>query len=233
MLEMRFLGIVLLILLCDFSLGDPVPVDTIIVQVQQWGVLGTQRVVDQVLLNGVPLTGKSQEVDLIIRTMSADALLLTLISVYQTSVQINHTVLRSRECILEGSKLHWTDRVFYDGKVYLTLDHTDTWTANVPEALAFKVLWDQEEQRTKTERTNLQEGCVKLMRELRLSEEKSVPWMPYPLFMITFLSLLVMAGLTIIIVLLSEHGVLGSIVHYPKDMTETAPHMKGSGYHTL
>lgn len=111
--------------------------------------------------------------------------------------------------------------MFYDGKVYLTLDHTDTWTANVPEALAFKVLWEQEEQRTKTERTNLQEGCVKLMRELRLSEEKSVPWMPYPLFTIPFLSLLVMAGLTIFFVLLSEHGfrqpggVLGAIVHFP------------------
>ncbi|XP_037644139.1 uncharacterized protein LOC119499024 [Sebastes umbrosus] len=236
MLEMRFLGIVLL-LVCDFSLGDPVPVDTIIVQVQQRGVVGTQRVVEQVLLNGVPFTGKSQEVDRIVQDMSVSP---TLISVNQTSILINHTVLRSRECILEGSKLHWTDRVFYDGKVYLTLDHTDTWTANVPEALAFKVLWDQEEQRTKTERTNLQEGCVKLMRELRLSEEKSVPGMPFPQILIPFLALLVLAGLTIISLLLSKKqgcrhtgGVLGSIVHYPKDMTETAPHIKGSGYHSL
>ncbi|XP_074507374.1 uncharacterized protein LOC141777221 [Sebastes fasciatus] len=236
MLEMRFLGIVLL-LVCDLSLGDPVPVDTIIVQVQQRGVVGSQRVMEQVLLNGVPFTGKSQEVDRIVQDMSVSP---TLISVNQTSVLINHTVLRSRECILEGSKLHWTDRVFYDGKVYLTLDHTDTWTANVPEALAFKVLWDQEEQRTKTERTNLQEGCVKLMRELRLSEEKSVPGMPFPQILIPLLALLVLAGLTIISLLLSKKqglrhpgGVLGSIVHYPKDMTETAPHIKGSGYHSL
>lgn len=233
---MRFLGIVLL-LVCDLSLGDPVPVDTIIVQVQQRGVIGAQRVVEQVLLNGVPLTGKSQEVDRIIQTMSVSP---TLISVNQTSVLINHTVLRSRECILEGSKLHWADRVFYDGKVYLTLDHTDTWTAHVPEALAFKVLWDQEGQRTKTERTHLQEGCVKLMRELRLSEEQSVSGMPFPQILIPFLALLALAGLTIISFLLSKKqglrhpgGVLGSIVHYPKDMTETAPHIKGSGYHSL
>ena len=85
----------------------------------------------------------------------------------------NHTVLRSRECILEGSQLHWTDRVFYDGKVYLSLDHTNTWLAQVPQALALKVLWDQEPQLTRTERIRLQEGCIRLMKELRLSGESS------------------------------------------------------------
>lgn len=69
--------------------------------------------------------------------------------------------------------MHWTDRVFYDGKVYLYLDRTDTWTAHMPQALALKGLWDQEAQGTKTERIRLQEGCIKLMRELRLSEEQS------------------------------------------------------------
>lgn len=58
--------------------------DTIIVQVQQWGVVGAQRVVDQVLLNGVSLTDASQEVDNIVQAISADALLPTLISVNQS-----------------------------------------------------------------------------------------------------------------------------------------------------
>ncbi|XP_032386574.1 uncharacterized protein si:dkeyp-13a3.10 [Etheostoma spectabile] len=236
---MHFLGIVLLIL-CDLSLGYPVPIDTIIVQVQQWGVVGAQQVEEQVLLNGVSLTGKNQEVDNIIQTMSADAQLPILIGINQTSVLRNHIVLRSRECILEGSQLHWTDRVFYDGKIYLTLNYSGTWTAHVPEALAFKLLWDQEEQRIKTERTPLQEGCIKLMRELMLSEEQSVPGIPLPQFLIPILALLAFIGIIVISLLLfknqgSRHpgGVIGSIIHYPKDMTETAPNIKASGYHTL
>ena len=85
----------------------------------------------------------------------------------------DHNILRSRECILEGPQLHWTDRVFYDGKVYLTLEHNDTWTAHVPQAVALKELWDQEMPRTRTERIQLQEGCVQLMKELRLSDQQS------------------------------------------------------------
>ncbi|XP_044075045.1 uncharacterized protein LOC122886655 isoform X1 [Siniperca chuatsi] len=252
---MHFLGI-LVLMFCDLSLSFPLPVDTIIVQVQQWGVVGTQRVVDQVLLNGVALTGTSQEVDHIIKNMSADALPPALITVNQASVLSkkiimycqmlclltaslgNHTVLRSRECILEGSQLHWNDRVFYDGKVYLTLDHTDVWTAHVPQALALKVLWGQEVQRTRTDRIRLQEECIKLMRELRLSEEQSGT--SFLQFMIPVLALLAFTGLIIISLLLSKHqglrhpgGVVGSIVHYPKNMTEMAPEIKGCGYHTL
>ncbi|XP_044075046.1 uncharacterized protein LOC122886655 isoform X2 [Siniperca chuatsi] len=237
---MHFLGI-LVLMFCDLSLSFPLPVDTIIVQVQQWGVVGTQRVVDQVLLNGVALTGTSQEVDHIIKNMSADALPPALITVNQASVLTslgNHTVLRSRECILEGSQLHWNDRVFYDGKVYLTLDHTDVWTAHVPQALALKVLWGQEVQRTRTDRIRLQEECIKLMRELRLSEEQSGT--SFLQFMIPVLALLAFTGLIIISLLLSKHqglrhpgGVVGSIVHYPKNMTEMAPEIKGCGYHTL
>lgn len=231
---------ILVLLLCDFSLCFPAPVDTIIVQVQQWEVVGNGRVVDQVLLNGVSLTGVSQEVDNILQTMSADALLTTRVSVNQTSILRNHTVLRSRECILEGSQLHWTDRVFCDGEVYLTLGHTDTWTAHLPQALALKALWDQEVQRTKTERIRLQEGCIKLMRELRLSQELSVTRTPLPQILIPVLSLLVLAGLIIISLLLSKRhglrypgGVIGSVVHYPKDMAEMTPEVKDNGYRTL
>lgn len=92
------------------------------------------------------------------------------------------TVLRSRECILEGSELHWTDRVFCDGKVYLTLDRNDTWTPHVPQALALKELWDQEVERTRQERIRLQEGCFSLMRELGLSVETSGTWNNSKLF---------------------------------------------------
>ncbi|XP_054452191.1 uncharacterized protein LOC129088938 [Anoplopoma fimbria] len=236
---MRFLGI-LVLLLCDLSLGAPVPVDTVIVQVQQRGVVGAQQVVEQVLLNGVFLNHKSQEVDSILQTMSADALLPTLISFNQTSALRNHTVLRSRECILEGSQLHWADRVFYDGKVYLTLDHNDTWTADSPEALAFKVLWDLEEQHTKKERTHLQERCIKLMREVMLSDEQSVPGISLPQFLMPILALVAFTGLIIISFLLTKRkglrptgGVVGSIIHYPKDMTETTADLKGNGYRTL
>lgn len=57
--------------------------DTVVVQVQQWGLVGTQQVVDQVLLNGVVLTDTKQ-VDIIIRTISADAHLLALTGANQT-----------------------------------------------------------------------------------------------------------------------------------------------------
>ncbi|XP_034090319.1 uncharacterized protein LOC117558326 [Gymnodraco acuticeps] len=234
----HFLGL-LVLTTCELSLCFPVPVDTVIVQVQQWGVVGAQQVAEQVLLNGVSLKDKSQEVDSIIQTMSVDSF-PTLINVNQTSILSNHTVLRSRECILEGSQLLWADRVFYDGKVYLTLDHTDTWTAHVPEALAFKVLWEKEEQRTKIESPRLQEECVKLMKELMLSQEQSVPGIPLPQFLVPILAVLVFIGLIMITILLSKKqglrhpgGVLGSIIHYPKDIGETAPEIKGNGYRTL
>ncbi|XP_069543676.1 uncharacterized protein [Brachyistius frenatus] len=236
---MHFLGI-LVLTLCHLSRGFPVPVDTIIVQIQQWGVAGAQQVMKQVLLNGVCLTSTNQDVTNIVQTMSADAFLPALISTSQTSALKNHVILRSQECILEGSQLHWTDRVFYDGQVYLTLDHNDTWTAHEPQALALKVLWDQEEHHARTERIRLQEGCIKLMSKIRLSEERSVPGLAVPQFLILVLVLLAFTGIIIVSLLLSKNqglrhpgGVIGSIVHYPKDMTDMAPEMKGSGYHTL
>lgn len=230
----------LVLMLCELSLSFPVPVDTVIVQVQQWRVVGGQRTVDQVLLNGVSLTGTSQEIDDIIQALSAGELLPSLFSVNQTSALRNHTLLRSRECILEGSQLHWTDRVFYDGKVFLTLDHSDTWTAHAPQALALKELWDQEAQRTKMERIRLQEGCIKLMRELRLSVEKPARGTPLPQLLIPVLALLAFSGLITVSLLLSKKlglrhpgGVIGSVIHYPKDIAQMTPEVKGSGYRTL
>lgn len=73
----------------------------------------------------------------------------------------------------EGSKLRWADRVFADSQLYLTLNQNDMWTAHVQEAVAIKAVWDQEVQQTRAERLHLQEGCVKLMKHLNLSEKQS------------------------------------------------------------
>lgn len=51
----------------------PLSLDTVVVQVQQWEVVGSHRVVDQVLLNGFSLSNKSHEVDVILRAISVDA----------------------------------------------------------------------------------------------------------------------------------------------------------------
>ncbi|KAF7653013.1 hypothetical protein LDENG_00088200 [Lucifuga dentata] len=225
------------LLLCQLSRAFLVPVDTIIVQVQQQRVVGGLRVVEQVLLNGFPLTSMSPEFSSIIQSILADAVLN---NVNQTAVMKNHTVLHSRECILEGSQLHWADRILCDGTVYLTLGQTGMWTAHLPEAVDLKALWDQEVERTRRERIHLQEGCIKLMKELRLSEEESGPAIPLPHFLIPILALLIFAGLVSISLLISKKqglrnpgGVIGSIIHYPQDMTGMPPERKGSGYQTL
>lgn len=83
----------------------------------------------------------------------------------------HHAILHSRECIQEGPRPHWTDRMFYDGKVYLSLEHNDTWTAHVPQAMTLKVLLDEQVERTRAERVRLQEGCIQLMKKLNLTEE--------------------------------------------------------------
>ncbi|XP_074544991.1 uncharacterized protein LOC141804455 [Halichoeres trimaculatus] len=235
---MHLLGI-LLPMLCTVSRGFT-PVDTIILQVQQWGVVGHQGVMMQVLLNGVSPAGTSQEVDRIIKSMSVSSLLPALIGANHTSALSNQTLLRSRECMLEGSRLHWTDRVFCDGKLCMTLDDTDTWRSEIPQALALKLVWDQEVQRTRMERIGLQEGCMELMKELSLSQEPPVSGIPLPQFLIPVLALLAFGGLIIISLLLSKNhglrhpgGVIGSIVHYPQDMAEMPSQIKSSGYHTL
>lgn len=230
---------ILVLMLLDLSLAFSPPVDTVIVQVQQWGVVGAQRVMHQVLLNGAPLTDTRKEVDSILQTLSADAL-LPAVGVNMSSALSNHTVLRSRECTLEGSQLHWSDRVFYDGTLYLTLERNDTWTAHVPEALALKVLWDQEGQRTRTDRIRLQEGCIKLMRELKFSEELPAPQTHFPWFVIPVMAALMFIAVLLVSILSAKKqglrhpgGVLGSVIHYPQDMTEMTLEVKGSVYQAL
>ena len=69
------------------------PLDTVIIQVQQWGVVGDQRVVEQVLLNGVPFIGTSKEVSSIMQTISPDAFLSTLTSLNQIAVLSKKIIL--------------------------------------------------------------------------------------------------------------------------------------------
>lgn len=202
--------------------------------------MGAQPLMQQVLLNGVAFGDTSQEVTSIIQSIMADALLPLLIRVNQTTELRNHSVLRSRECILEGSQLHWTDRVFYDGKIHLSLDTTDTWTAHVPQALSLKAQWDQEVERTKMERIHLQEGCIQLMKELKFSEELPVSDIVLPQLLIPILAVLAFTGLIVISLRLAKNiglrhpgGVIGSVIHYPKDVAEDTSEIKGFGYHTL
>ncbi|KAM4556447.1 uncharacterized protein V3H82_016392 [Fundulus diaphanus] len=236
---MRLFAFVLVVLLSHLTSAAPLHVDGIIVQIQRWGVVGAQHSAEQVLLNGNSLSSPSWEVNRIIESISTIALLPAGFSNNQTPALKNHTILRSRECIIEGSRLHWTDRVFCDGKVFLTLEQNNTWTAHVPEAMALREPWDQETVHPKMEKSHLQEGCVQLMKELKFSEEQSVQKIPLPRFLIPILAvtaILIQILLAMLICrgtdLRHPGGVIGSIIHYPKDTTYTAPEKK-SGYRTL
>ncbi|XP_072296499.1 uncharacterized protein [Eucyclogobius newberryi] len=231
---MIFLGCYFVSSLCHVALSFTTPIDTVVVQVQ----VGAQPLMQQVFLNGVAYMGLSQEINNIIQTMADAALPLS--GVNQTAELRNHTVLRSRECILEGSQLHWTDRVFYDGKVHLSLESSGTWTAHGPQAQVLKAKWDQEAERTKVERLRLQEGCIQLMKEIKFTQEQQVPHIPLPQLLIPILAVLAFTGLFLISLCLFKNlglrhpgGVVGSVIHYPKDIPKETSESKGFGYHTI
>ncbi|XP_017277916.1 uncharacterized protein si:dkeyp-13a3.10 [Kryptolebias marmoratus] len=215
---MHFCVALLFVISCHFSEGVPLLyVEATVVQIQQRGVM---HVTEQVLVNGVPLSQPSEEVKSTVQSMSAGTLLLA-VSINQTSALRHQTILRSQECIQEGPRLRWTDRMFYDGKVYLSLEHNDTWTAHVPQAVALKALLDEQVERTRAERIRLQEGCTQLMKNLKLSEEQSVSSFPWHLILIPVISLAFL-GITLAAFVISKTkdlrhpgGVIGSIIHYP------------------
>lgn len=231
---MPFLYCVFALSFCHLAQCLSSPIDTVIIQVQ----ISAQPLMQKVFLNGVAFRGLNQEINYIIQDI-ADAALPLFSSGNETEDQRNHTVLRSRECILEGSQLHWTDRLIYDGKVHLSLDSSGTWTAHVPQAQVLKAQWEQEAERTK-EKMHLQEGCIELMRELKLSQEQQVSDIPLPQLLIPILTFLAFTGLIIISLFLSKTmglrhpgGVIGSVIHYPKDTAEEMMTIKGFGYHTI
>lgn len=232
---MHFLLCCFALSLCHLAQCLTSPIDTVIVQVQ----VGAHPLMQRVLLNGVTIRGLNQEINLIIQGI-AEAALPPFSSVNETAGLRNHTVLRSRECILEGSQLHWNDRVFYDGKIHLTMDSSGTWTAQVPQAQVLKAQWDQETERTRMEKVRLQEGCIQLMKELKFSQEQPVSDIPLPQLLIPILALLAFIGLIIISLFLSKNmglrhpgGVIGSLIHYPKNTDEDISTIKGFGYHTI
>lgn len=237
---MRRLAVLVFTFCLELSVGVPSPGDTTIVQIQKWTVVGSARSVDQVLLNGVSLTGASPELSVLIKSISVDALPRAFINDDNTSLLRNHTVLHSRECILEGSQLHFAERVFYDGEVYLTLDHSDVWAAHGPQALALKEVWDQEVQLVAAKREVFEEVCSKLMKELKLSEAQGASGFHWPQIIIPILTLLIFAGLICISLFFFKNhgprhpgGVIGSIIHYPKDISQDDPEKKGYSYQTL
>ncbi|CAB1326045.1 unnamed protein product [Coregonus sp. 'balchen'] len=197
-------------------------IDTVI-QFQRSGVVGEVETVEQVLVNGAPLSSYGKDVSGIIR----DVLLDNYSESFQQAFEIeenvpntmtkNHTYhyLRVRECKLDGFRVvRLTDQILVNGNDFLTLDRsTDTWTAEVPQALALKQLWDWDTERMRRERIQLHESCTELMKELTYSEPTTTgdP-----------------NG--------SGHpgGVLGSIVHYPQNATETLQaSQSGKGYQVL
>ncbi|XP_061695770.1 uncharacterized protein LOC133511131 [Syngnathoides biaculeatus] len=228
-LELAFFG--------RLSLAQELPVDVVGIQLQQFVAFGAQAVSERVLLNGVPHSGPTQEVNGIIQRMSADPIPLTLLA-NQTIISRNHMILRSRDCILEGSEIHWTDRVFYNGSLYLSLDHGGAWVAHTLQAMALKASWVQAVGSPAREGIHLQDACVNLMEKLKLSEER--PGIRIPHFLIPILGVLTLIGLIgLSLFLATRHGlrhpggVLGSIIHYRSDMGAFHPEQEDNGYRTL
>lgn len=201
--------------------------------------MGAQPLMQRVLLNGVVLRTSSQKIKYIIQSI-ADAALPFSPIVNKTAELRNHTVLRSRECILEGSQLHWTDRVFYDGKVHLSLDSSGIWRTLVLQAEVLKTQWNQKAEQTRMEKARLQEGCIELMKELKFSQKQPVSDFLLPQLLIPILAFLAFTGLILISHFLSKNmglrhpgGVIGSMIHYSKDSAEDTSMKKGFGYHTI
>ncbi|XP_029479750.2 uncharacterized protein LOC115103168 isoform X2 [Oncorhynchus nerka] len=233
------------ILICELCWGFK---RDMVIQFQRSGVVGE---VEQVLINGAALSSCEKDVNGILRAV----LLGNYSESFQQAFEIeehvnnimtkNHTYqyLRVHESKLDGFRVvHLTDRLLVDGNDFLTLDrNTDTWTAEVPQALALKHLWDQDTERTRLERIQLHESCAKLMKELTHSEPITTGGMSMLAALASLLAGLAFVALVTTSFLIfkqqdpnvSGHpgGVLGSIVHYPQNVTETP--CPGKGYQVL
>ncbi|XP_024247562.1 uncharacterized protein LOC112227020 isoform X1 [Oncorhynchus tshawytscha] len=254
------------ILICELCWGLK---RDMVIQFQRSGVVGE---VEQVLINGAALSSCEKDVNGILRAVLLGNYSESFQQAFEIEENVNNTMtknhtyqyLRVHESKLDGFRVvHLTDRLLVDGNDFLTLDrNTDTWTAEVPQALALKHLWDQDTERTRLERIQLHESCAKRMKELTHSEPitTGVPCLTsYEAgesgeFLLCFqggMSMLaalasLLAGLAFVAMVttsflifkqqdpnISGHpgGVLGSIVHYPQNVTETP--CPGKGYQVL
>ncbi|XP_024247563.1 uncharacterized protein LOC112227020 isoform X2 [Oncorhynchus tshawytscha] len=234
------------ILICELCWGLK---RDMVIQFQRSGVVGE---VEQVLINGAALSSCEKDVNGILRAVLLGNYSESFQQAFEIEENVNNTMtknhtyqyLRVHESKLDGFRVvHLTDRLLVDGNDFLTLDrNTDTWTAEVPQALALKHLWDQDTERTRLERIQLHESCAKRMKELTHSEPITTGG---GMSMLAALASL-LAGLAFVAMVttsflifkqqdpnISGHpgGVLGSIVHYPQNVTETP--CPGKGYQVL
>ncbi|KAF6732078.1 hypothetical protein FQA47_023224 [Oryzias melastigma] len=214
--------------------------DAIIVQIQHSGVVGGSYVAKQVLFNGLPLSSTSPEVSHILQSLSTKELFPFNRSISQIPALKDHTIICHQECVLESHRLQWSEHVFYDGEVYLRLEPNGTWTALVPQAVLLKGLLEQTGRHGGSERTRLQNGCMQLMKELRLPDKPSGSGIVSTRILIPVLGVVAFAGLITVSILVSKNrgwthpgGVIGSLIHYPGNLHDLGPDTKDSGYRTL
>ncbi|XP_010881876.1 uncharacterized protein LOC105018268 isoform X2 [Esox lucius] len=223
-------------------------IDTVI-QFLRSGVFGKVETVEQVLVNGAPLSSCGKDVSSILNAV----LLINYNESFQTieesgnnTMKISHTYMRVRECKLDSfGVLLLTDRLLVDGNNFLTLDRaTDTWTAEGPQALPLKHLWDRESTRTRREIMQLHESCTKLLEEITCSEPGATGGMDIPTALAPLLAGLGFVILVIASFLISKKqdptisghpgGVIGSIIHYPHNISELSHSPNpGRGYQVL
>ncbi|XP_038819994.1 uncharacterized protein LOC120020419 isoform X2 [Salvelinus namaycush] len=234
------------ILICELCWGFK---RDMVIQFQRSGVVGE---VEQVLINGAALFSCEKDVNGILRAVLLGNYSESFQQAFEIEENVNNTMtknhtyqyLRVHESKLDRFRVvHLTDRLLVDGNYFLTLDrNTDTWTAKVPQALALKQLWDQDTEGMRLERIQLHESCAKLMKELKHSEPTTTGG---GMSMLAALASL-LAGLAFVALVttsflifkqqdpnVSGHpgSVLGSIVHYPQNVTETP--RPGKGYQVL
>ncbi|XP_064848624.1 uncharacterized protein LOC135558614 isoform X2 [Oncorhynchus masou masou] len=221
------------ILICELCWGFK---RDMVIQFQRSGVVGE---VEQVLINGAALSSCEKDVNGILRAVLLGNYSVSFQQAFEIQENVNNTMtknhtyqyLRVHESKLDGFRVvHLTERLLINGNEFLTLNrNTDTWTAEVPQALALKHLWDQDTERTRLERIQLHESCAKLMKELTHSEPITTGG---GMSMLAALAPL-LAGLAFVAMVTRSFlifkqqdpnvsgrpgGVLGSIVHYPQSV---------------
>ncbi|KAL0965963.1 hypothetical protein UPYG_G00288740 [Umbra pygmaea] len=210
--------------------------DTVI-QFQRSGVVGKVETVEQVLVNGDSLSSFGKDVSRILKAVllsnySNKTLKMIEENIYNTmKKEHKNQYMRVWECKMSGFQvLVLSDRLLVDGKDFLSLDQTtDTWTAEVPQALTLKQLWDRDSKLTRRERMQLHDSCTELIKEITCEPNKrpTEAGMDMMSVLAPLLAGLAFISLAIASFLISNKqdptipvypgGVIGSIVHYPQN----------------